>query len=400
VANLKKGDLAKVKNGQPNYKTLVDKFFHLNNKMQEFRHEEGLFMPDSMVIKIDNEEVDAFEISEGDRVDEVLYYAEKVANGGRTDNIILVGYFTENGSIRHAPITKFVKTEEFGGEGAQKENAGNKFEKEFLWSLECKINCVCKPNLYEKQVDKLLESIEKSDLPRNVSLSEVEWAGPRNAKRTMVDKGNDVAINSEGKVTKDVGSTLTDITCYFGGKTKNPRYLSCKFGNTVTFINTGIGRIFPETEFKSFNKKGNRKPPAFTHKTAKILMGMFGIDQDLFAKTFNEYGKEKMPTVTPKAGTWDKGKVENLLEYCMGYGYWMVHGLDNGTVDIYQMTKSKMSSSVGIGGITIQYGGAQGKAKRVNILCESNMYKFTFNFRGKQSDATYPTHLMCDYKKK
>ena len=78
----------------------------------------------------------------------------------------------------------------------------------------------------------------------------------------------------------------------------------------------------------------------------------------------------------------------------------MVHGLDNGTVDIYQMTKSKMSSSVGIGGITIQYGGAQGKAKRVNILCESNMYKFTFNFRGKQSDATYPTHLMCDYKKK
>lgn len=127
---------------------------------------------------------------------------------------------------------------------------------------------------------------------------------------------------------------------------------------------------------------------------------MFGIDQDLFAKTFNEYGKEKMPTITPKTGTWNKKKVENLLEYCMGYGYWMVHGLDNGTVDIYQMTKSKMSSSVGIGNITIQYGGVNGKGKRVNILCESNMYKFSFNFRGKQSAATYPTHLMCDYKKK
>ena len=36
----------------------------------------------------------------------------------------------------------------------------------------------------------------------------------------------------------------------------------------------------------------------------------------------------------------------------------------------------------------------------VNVLCESSKYKFSFNFRGKQSAATYPTHLMCDYKKK
>ncbi len=81
-------------------------------------------------------------------------------------------------------------------------------------------------------------------------------------------------------------------------------------------------------------------------------------------------------------------------------GYWMVHGLDNGTVDIYQVTESTMKRSVGIGNITIQYGGAQGKGKRVNVLCESSKYKFTFNFRGKQTAATYPTHLMCDYKKK
>ena len=62
----------------------------------------------------------------------------------------------------------------------------------------------------------------------------------------------------------------------------------------------------------------------------------------------------------------------------MGYGYWMVHGLDNGTTDIYQMTESVMDKSVKIGNITIQYGGVNGKGKRVNILCESNKYKFTF----------------------
>jgi len=398
MSNLKKDDLTK----RGNDEIFVNKFFHLKNRMQEFRHEEGLFMPDSMVIQINGDEVEAFEISEKDRADEALVNVKRVAYGkNRNDNIILVGYFTENGQIRHAPITKFVKTEEFGGAKGKKENAGNKFEKEFLWSLDCKINCVCKPNVYEKQVNKLLEEIKDNDLPRGVSLSEVEWAGPRNAKRTMVDKGTGVAINSEGKVTKNVGKTLTDITCYFGGKEKNPRYLSCKFGNTVTFVNTGIGRIFPVDQFKLFNGKvKSKKPPAFTHKTAKILLDMFGIDPFIFAKTFNDYGKQKMPTVTPAAKDWDKGKVEELLQYCMGYGYWMVHGLDNGTVDIYQVTESTMKRSVGIGNITIQYGGAQGKGKRVNVLCESSKYKFTFNFRGKQTAATYPTHLMCDYKKK
>ena len=78
----------------------------------------------------------------------------------------------------------------------------------------------------------------------------------------------------------------------------------------------------------------------------------------------------------------------------------MVHGLDNGTIDMYQVNESVMDRSVGIGDIKIQYGGVQGKGKRVNIICESSKYEFTFNFRGKQSDATYPTHIMCDYKKK
>lgn len=397
MANLKKDDL----NKRDNDKLLVNKFFHLENKMQEFRHEEGIFIPDAMVIKVNGEEVDAYEISEKNRAAEALAWVQQVANGGSKDSIILVGYFTENGQIRHAPLTKFVKTEEFGGEGAKKVNAGNQFEEEFLWSMECKLNCVCKPNKYEKQVNELLDEMKKKDLPPNKSLARVEWAGPRNAKRTIVDKGKDVAINSEGRVTKDVGSTLTDITGYFGGQNDNPRYISCKYGNTVTFINTGIGKIFPVSDFQLFEgPKLPTKPAKFKHKTAQNLLRMFGINPILFAKTFNEYGKSKLPTVTPSSSEWDKASVETLLSYCMGYGYWMVHGFDGGNVDIYQVTQNKMNSSVSIGNITIQYGGASGKGKRVNILCESSEYKFTFNFRGKQATATYPTHLMCDYTKR
>ena len=33
-------------------------------------------------------------------------------------------------------------------------------------------------------------------------------------------------------------------------------------------------------------------------------------------------------------------------------------------------------------------------------IYESKNYKFTFNIRNKQASGDYPTHMMCDYKKK
>jgi len=36
----------------------------------------------------------------------------------------------------------------------------------------------------------------------------------------------------------------------------------------------------------------------------------------------------------------------------------------------------------------------------VNMTCESSKYKFTFNIRNKQASGPFPTHIMCDYKKK
>ena len=44
-------------------------------------------------------------------------------------------------------------------------------------------------------------------------------------------------------LTKEIGGTVTDITTYWGPKKKEV-YLSLKFGNTLTFINSGVGRIF------------------------------------------------------------------------------------------------------------------------------------------------------------
>ena len=50
-------------------------------------------------------------------------------------------------------------------------------------------------------------------------------------------------------------------------------------------------------------------------------------------------------------------------------------------------------------GIEIQYGGSSGLGKRIDIVFESEKYRFKINIRNKQGKL-YPSHIMCDYKKK
>jgi len=384
----------------------VDKFFHLNHRMQEFRHEEGIFMPDSMVIKQGGQEIEAFEVSEVQRAVECLGWVTDIMNGAQNDSVILVGHFTDNGRIHHAPFTKFVKTEEFGGEGANRINAGNRFEEEFFWSMQCKLDCLCKPNKYEAQVDTLLAEIQSKELKSDISLANVVWAGPANKRRTLVAGSPVAAVSSEGRTTKEIGSTLTDITAYFGGQRQNPVYISCKHGDTVTWINTGTGPLWNKADFDSFKGSNTSRGAGSFKGFGADFLAMFGLNQNYVAATFNNFPHTTpLPTISPPStgpGRYNLNAIKGFLKYCVGYGYWMVHAFDNGTVDIYQMTQSYMDRVCNISGnsIKIQYGGVRGKGKRINILCSSSLYNFTFNIRGKQRNDIYPTHVMCDYKKK
>ena len=58
------------------------------------------------------------------------------------------------------------------------------------------------------------------------------------------------------------------------------------------------------------------------------------------------------------------------------------------------------TTSFEAGGLKIHYGRMNGKGIGVNMTCESKHYKFTFNIRNKQASGAFPTHMMCDYKKK
>ena len=91
--------------------------------------------------------------------------------------------------------------------------------------------------------------------------------------------------------------------------------------------------------------------------------------------------------------------IKTMLQYAIGYNYWMVHG-GVGKVQMYQVDKAFMKKASNItGGITVNYGGSSGTGKRIDIHMESSLYKFMWNIRNKQG-GTYPTHIMCDYKKK
>ena len=98
--------------------------------------------------------------------------------------------------------------------------------------------------------------------------------------------------------------------------------------------------------------------------------------------------------------TFEPSSIKKLLRSGIGYGYWMVHNTKGTTIDYYEISEKYMKEAATItSGITVYYGRMNGMGKGVNMTCSSEHYNFTFNIRNKQG-GTYPTHIMCDYKKK
>ena len=358
--------------------------------MDTFLHKDGQFKPHALVLVMDDEE-HPFESDEKDRYDELLARMRSIL--GRTNNrdkILFTGKFVNTNQIKTVPITEMVKTEEFGGQtGGKKVNLGIKFEKDFYESLRCELACECKRTSYEKEAKNLVEQIGKDV---GVGFSDVEAVGGKNQPRPLVGGGGGLYVTAGGTKTKEIGSTVTDITTFWGPG-KKEKYLSLKYGNTLTFINSGVGRIFTADDYKKYFE-------GYSNPIGKEIFRMFGIDPVTYAKTFNEYPhKTKMPTVDVTSKC-DKSAIQDLLQYAIGYGYWMVHGGTSGGVKMYEMDSAYMRKASTISGsVKLMYGGSQGKGKRLDIHMESSVYKFMFNLRNKQS-GLYPSHIMCDYKKK
>jgi len=294
------------------------------------------------------------------------------------------------------PLKSLKKVDDFGGRGAggKKVNLGNQFEEHWVADSEKVLSGQTKGNRYVQKIIGLNEDLTKQ---MKKGLSGVVAEGGANKSRPLVFSGNGLVVAAEGRLTEDMGSTLTDVTFQYG-ENKDPVYLSLKYGPTLTFFNSGVGgRNGPLLFTPAMIKEFKISSPA-----GKAFLDMFGIDEVKFCESFNNYPRSK-PIQNHKvvSRSFNKTAIEKLLRSGIGYGYYMVHHKGSGTnIEIYEIDKAYMRSASTItGGITINYGGMDGKGKRIDIECESGKYRFKFNIRNKQG-GQYPTHVMCDYKKK
>ena len=197
-------------------------------------------------------------------------------------------------------------------------------------------------------------------------------AGGSNKKRGVSYSARGGLIVGTGKL--DIGSTITDITLNIEGQ--NSHYLSLKKGNTVQFSNISTRNIFPKKDIENYQ---------ISNSNAKSLLELFEIDEKIFCEVFNFYGKKDFrefhKSITPK----NKELIEDFLESCIGYGYWMLHLSENQeNYQFYEVTESVMKSYSKIKGpIRLIYGGVTGKAKQVFVEIETEDLTFQIDFRNR-----------------
>ena len=314
------------------------------------------------------------------------------------NNIEFTCKIADTGVETKLDLSDFIKTDEFGGQqkGGTKVNMGNVYENDLTEALidHCSGR---KPKKYQDHVKKIVDAMVKK---YGAAPTKAIGEGSKNQARPLKKKGNNIVISAGGSTaTYDIGKTLTDITLTVAGK---PVYLSVKFGSTLSFFNCGIKgtgknklNLFPEASLVAGEVPDD----------GQEYLEMFGIDQQKFIDVFAKYGKVtgttvdnhiEQTTLSPSG----KKALQEMIKSGVGYGYWMVHY--TGTkVECYEIDKEYMNKAASLVGNTVEinYGGAGGRGKRVDMIFETKSYDFKFNIRNKQG-GIYPTHSNGDYYKK
>jgi hypothetical protein len=264
-----------------------------------------------------------------------------------------------------------------GGRGAASQGAS--FEKE----LEQDLNNFNAGNEEIKYID-LVNSI--------VSRFQLEPGNFETIPEGFENKSRPLQFTSSGPVIghsgRSVADTLTDITIKKGDEYI---YLSLKYGNQVTFFNSGIAKILPAKEIQQ---------GAVKNKNGILLLDTLGIDNELFCRVFNEYGDTDFSEHNVPSQDYDKQMLFNLVSSGVGEGYYMVHCKKHAQCKFELVDKTYNSKASTITTpVSILYGGIKGTGKRLDLVFESEVYKFKINIRNK-GGKLYPTHLMCDYAEK
>lgn len=184
-------------------------------------------------------------------------------------------------------------------------------------------------------------------------------------------------------------------------------YLSVKFGNTVSFMNAGIKKLFKTEEMK----KHAINPENVLNKKAEDFLKKLGLDSQKFCMSFTEYNPEtakankgkKRRDLTSEIVTTSynlEGDFKDFLVNAIGYDYILVHSHDEqrNKVFIKDMTRQYVESLVdGNVNATIYYPLKGNKKKVVIALTLKETLYLELDFRS-TSGKIFPDKLLVNYK--
>ncbi len=375
MANLSIPEITK-KGKEYRSELLVNKVYKKNGQMNNFMTDKGLFHAETILIN--NKSLGKYQ--------KKLFNKILALNGTRIP-LVLEGKISGKINKIKVKITEVEKSEEFGGQpsGGKKINLGNVFEKDFYNRLiECVTGRCCKGK-FAKEAEKVIEQTSKA---MNSPVIKATHEGGKNTSRPIVLSGNNPII--EPSQPEAHGEKLTDITLTHKNGRKS--FLSLKYGDTLTFINSGVA--------KEHFLENDMKDGKVSIKSGKQILKAFGINNQKFCKVFNDYGNGKQVDPHEFKVKLDKTTLKKLLETAIGANYWMVHAEKNGDVYFWHVTKSRNSMYSNVSGeATLFYGGKQGRGKRIDLEFSNQYFDFQMNIRNKQS-GLYPSHIMLDYDSK
>lgn len=322
--------------------------------------------------------------------EEVFIQLDKTSHANLIDNLKSVSTVEEfNSAFKNSDdpqLTKIRWTSLFKGDfsghsgvGKNSTNKGNAFEYTFAEKIET-----------DPEIQKTIAKYFKVS-PDVIKNCEVKLVGEQNNKRPLTFRGNTITCG-DVKNNFNIGKLVSDITLVNGS---DEYYISCKYGNTVTFVNSGIKKIFPEKWFTNIEQ---------LPKEGKALLDMLGIDEDKFKTVFNEYSEDKTGKTKATKDRVDitsvlknSNEFETFMKSVMGYGYIMAHADSKYNVHYIDLLEESSLNKFlsGLNYATILYPTA-GTAKRIDIIVDYKHITFKINIRSKDG-GIYPTHIMADY---
>ena len=258
-----------------------------------------------------------------------------------------------------------------GGKG----NKGNEFEDKLELDFQNYITGGYPFNAKNYNYPEFMQEFTTMLAKNKEKIKSARKVGQANTPRPLGINGDQLYVSVRGgaRATK-IGAALSDIDVV---TTKRTIHLSLKYGSTVTFMNSGVGKFFPRDRFVKGKQADFSDLPY-----AMAIFKTFGIDPKKFQKVFTDYvepgpeekkRKAEKEIVEFKA---DKTRMENLIKTAIGYDYMLLHLDSKGHIHIQDMTEAylKQAASLATDTVQILYP-KKGSAKRVDMIVTTKKFK-------------------------